>query len=366
MEQRPNIVKLLKAVFEHPYSKNACFACAEELDRGNATEEHVFPKWLQQRYGLWDKTFALLNQTDFIYRSLRIPCCRNCNNERLAQLEEWIRSKVEAGYRECAVASEFPFFRWLAKIFLGVLYKEIHLLLDRREPQQGTILEPEFMRRFSLLHFWLQVASRYNESNFCPGSLFVFRAQVPDKIEDQFDFMDDPINGTICLRMGEVVLMADFNDGGAHKENDWDHYERYTKIALHPHQVRELFAMVVYRAKLLHLKSEVQFFGAGDHVGYLVSWKPTGKDGNLYNPWVIADYAAVISFYTHVPYDRVYFPEQDMHLTWLHDPEGNPVYWEYGKDFPITDPRLVKILESNKGIQTNGKPPSLMPELGSD
>lgn len=45
---------------------------------------------------------------------------------------------------------------WLAKIFFGILYKELFLLLDRSEPGGGTIVTPAFLREYSTLRLFLR------------------------------------------------------------------------------------------------------------------------------------------------------------------------------------------------------------------
>ena len=294
----------------------------------------MFPKWLQEKYSLWDQTYCLFNGTEMAYRLLKVPCCRECNGDRLASLENWICAKIEEGYDACSKAEEYPFFRWLAKIFLGILCKDLSLRIDRRRPDQGSILDPESVRRFGLLHFWLQVASVGDESGSAPGSLFMFRAQVPEPCEAQFDFMDDSANGLICVRMGEVVLIADFYEGGIHKESLWEFYRRYTEIPLHPCQVPELFAQIAYRARLLALEGRIEFFGKGDKGGYALRWKSNAEGESLYDPWVPSDYARVLSFYTHLPYDELYFPENDGVVSYLHDSEVTPVFWKIGEPSP--------------------------------
>ena len=65
------------------FTYDKCFLCGEILTDENSTEEHIYPKWLQNKFDLWDKQLILLNGTGINYRNLKIPCCKRCNNKRV-------------------------------------------------------------------------------------------------------------------------------------------------------------------------------------------------------------------------------------------------------------------------------------------
>lgn len=121
----PKQSELLKAVFEHPFDDTACFLCAEPLTPEIRTEEHVIPKWVQQKYDLWNERLGLLNDTYIPYRRLTIPCCNRCNNERLSTPESIVETAVSSGYDAVVALPKFTLFQWLGKIFVGMLYKEL-------------------------------------------------------------------------------------------------------------------------------------------------------------------------------------------------------------------------------------------------
>lgn len=37
------------------FTYDKCFLCGEILTDENSTEEHIYPKWLQNKFDLWDK-----------------------------------------------------------------------------------------------------------------------------------------------------------------------------------------------------------------------------------------------------------------------------------------------------------------------
>jgi hypothetical protein len=130
-----------------------CFLCGTS---NTITQEHVFPKWLQQRYNLWNQTIELLNGSTINYRRLKIPCCSTCNNEDLSRLESMIASGVTTGYEACLGIGERSFYLWVGKLFFGILRKEIQLAANRARPDDGPILPADVLERFSNLHRFLQ------------------------------------------------------------------------------------------------------------------------------------------------------------------------------------------------------------------
>src|SRR5690606_5696555 len=81
-------------------SRGTCFLCGQEFGSGQLGQEHVFAKWLQGKFCLWDRTLVLLNGTEIPYRSLKIPACAACNNVSLSKVE----AKVARAFPDGAAA----------------------------------------------------------------------------------------------------------------------------------------------------------------------------------------------------------------------------------------------------------------------
>ena len=133
---------------------DSCFLCGSQAE--SITQEHVFPKWLQHLYALWNQRIGLLNDTLIQYRSLRIPCCSTCNQGNLSRLESVISSAVASGYEACIALDERLLYLWAGKIYYGMLRKEIDLLRYRAHPDEGSIIPAETLKSFSNLHLFLQ------------------------------------------------------------------------------------------------------------------------------------------------------------------------------------------------------------------
>ena len=206
---------LLKACLEHPYSDATCFLCAEELNEENKTEEHVIPKWVQQRYDLWDQQLVLLNKSCLPYRQLTVPCCDRCNG-RFSDLERRVKEAVDAGPAAVRQFSQFCLFQWLAKIYLGIGCKELFLSVDRSVPEAGPIGDREQLRVFSLLHFWFQVSMKHGESEFTPGSIVVVPTTRFSDHKANFDLLDNPVFGVFAIRLDSVGIVIQFLENGIH------------------------------------------------------------------------------------------------------------------------------------------------------
>ena len=328
---------MLKSVFDHPYRSDVCFICATPLNDTNQTEEHVFPKWLQERFNLWNQHLILLNDTDIKYKQLTIPCCFKCNNTQLSPLEKRISEATEKGFDAIKKIPRFDIFKWMAKIFLGMQYKELSLSINRRKPEYGNIITPEIIQHYTILHFWLQMNYSKNDPKFSPGSLWIFQCQEPKLIEHRFDLKDDATNGVLAIRLGKVAIVADFLENGVHQEINSEKTKKVSQFPLHPMQFDELTAITIYEAGLLGQKTEISFFENEDgSTTYAVEWWSTVKGNSAMRPWNPSDYAKVLSFYTGLPYEFVYQPPGKLR-TWLHDPDQNLVYWEIGKPHPFAE-----------------------------
>jgi hypothetical protein len=327
-------IKLLKAVFDHPYSNDHCFLCADRLTIRNRSKEHVIPKWAQDEYCLWNQRLVLPNFTEIPYRQLTIPCCTNCNNVKLARLESRVRKLAKGNYHTAARTPHLLWFQWLAKIYLGLQVRELSLLHDQKKPHGEKLLTADFVRRFSILHFWLQLSAGHVAKHILPASIFVFPTQCPKNPRDQFDLLDDLAGSAIAVRISNIGVIADFLENGLHRKMAAKELRKYKKMPLHPLQFRELACKIFYSARLLNVETELEFFSRGNELGYTWVSKGTGPDGQIqFSRWEQADYAVLLSHYMGWPYEKTFYPPDTVRSV-LHDEMANFVYWDIGKDHP--------------------------------
>jgi hypothetical protein len=114
------------------FGASTCFLCSAPLRSKNRSEEHVFPKWLQNRFKLWNQRLDLINMTSMPYRQLTIPCCKTCNGVHLGKLEKVMQLAIESGPNAVEELPPAIVYMWLSKTFYGVLYRESLLRADRK------------------------------------------------------------------------------------------------------------------------------------------------------------------------------------------------------------------------------------------
>jgi hypothetical protein len=228
-------------------------------------------------------------------------------------------------------------FLWLGKIFYGILYRELSLLLDRSTSNGITIATPTMLRKYEAHLLLLQEArQKVTLEDFTPGSIYVFKCQVPRQPNLQWDFCDNVDTMFIGMRMAEVGIVGVLGDGGAQLIYQ-DSYRELMDLPLHPIQFRELCAHFSYRSTL-GTRTPKLIIGQGKP--HKVFQLPLGGFSMkpYFEEWIEEDYARFFAFYTGCPFDRAFSPP-DRVMTWLHDPNGNVRYLDYGKHpFGPTDP----------------------------
>jgi hypothetical protein len=132
---------LFHAVERRRFGRSTCFLCGRRLTPTNRTDEHVFPKWVQSRFSLWNQKLTLLNGTQIPYRSLTIPCCRTCNGKHLSVIENTVKTATLKGHRAVSELDPLTLFLWLGKIFYGLLYKELFLVKDKKSGRKTPIAD---------------------------------------------------------------------------------------------------------------------------------------------------------------------------------------------------------------------------------
>src|SRR5260221_889695 len=314
--------ELLTAVVEHPCNHASCYLCADPVTAESSTEEHVIPKWVQQKYDLWNESLGLLNDTSIQYRQLTVPTCKGCNNETLSRVESTVEVAVSSGYDAVIALPKFVLFQWLAKIFVGLLYKDLLLPFDRSNRSAGNIIDAETLKRFSIMHLWIQMASLAGEENeYRPGSIFVFRTQKPENPKDQFDLVDMTLANCLAIRLGDVGIVADFLENGVHARIAGDSFAPYQCFPLHPLQFKELAAKIFYAASLIDMQTDVEFYSTSDGLEIEFFWHR--KENSSPREWKNEEYAEVLANVMRFSKDEKVFEPPKRVWTCLHNEDGS-------------------------------------------
>jgi len=280
------------------FTYDRCFLCGHELGKKKTTE-HVFPKWLQQTFNLTNQEIHLLNRTTIPYRKLTIPCCQSCNTIYLSTVEDKIKRYYQKGFSEFIKLDKLLIFQWIAKIFYGLLFKELSLCIERSEPAQGFITDPELLNELRTLHTFMQsIRMSFEFSGFHPWSIFVVETRRYGDTRD-FDYHDEIFTLTFSIRMGEIGIIACLEDNGAQEERFSDYFEKFRGIKLHPTQFDELVAKVTYTRHLMNRVPKYIMMlpqKEGD-TGMVMSTPLQGfSTSPIFDEWTQRDYAAYLAF----------------------------------------------------------------------
>jgi hypothetical protein len=313
---------LFSAVTLRKFGRSTCFLCGKRLGSNNRSEEHIIPRWVQERFNIWNQRLTLLNDTDILYRQLKIPCCYECNNKHLQPIEVSVSKAVEKGYEAVANLDRNALFIWLGKIYYGILYKELFLAFDRSKSSKSSITDPDLLREYQMHHYFLQsVRVPMEFEQFFPASIFVFEIQMPSEPEYQWDFRDGLFNMFIGCRMGNVGLISVLQDGGAQQKFEYK-LEQYKKIALHPVQFLEICALVYYKAFLFNRTPKYSIFELPDGTIKVVQLPLGGFSKKpLFDEWEYEKYANTLAGLLGIPVESIFIPPDNV-MTWLHEEDG--------------------------------------------
>ncbi|PXX30627.1 hypothetical protein [Arenibacter sp. ARW7G5Y1] len=190
-------------LIEFDLTKDKCFVCGRKAN----TVEHLFPKWLQHKFNLWDQKIHIPNETTISYKQLLIPLCKKCNNEVYGQLE----NKIKSGN-----ASDAEIWRWANKMHFGLTLKNQFLEWDRKNPGNkiGDIISPSDPLEQSR-HFLHCVSGDFTCSPDPFGSVFKFQLDY----EEDFNFIHIINSQSIYACLGDVIYIVFVKDGQTMKED---------------------------------------------------------------------------------------------------------------------------------------------------
>jgi hypothetical protein len=321
MPRRMRTAQLFAILEQHRFADDVCFLCGNSLTDKRHSLEHVVPRWAQKRFRLCDQKLGLLNGTSIPYRQLTIGCCRPCNNKALQPVETRMAEAVSQGANAVRALPQQQLYIWIAKLFFGLLYKELFLAFDRTDPLSVSITAPDLLREFRMMHFFLQscrISMKFD--GFFPGSIFVHNVKPTPKISAQWDLRDSARDLFVACRMGSVGIIAALNDGGAQRDGFGHVHEAYTSRALHPLQFAELAAVSCDAAMRF---ARIPKYMIVDQQPITVAQLPLRglSKKPIFNRWNARNFIAVLSAFTLVPIDILH-PRRGQIMTWLRDDEG--------------------------------------------
>jgi hypothetical protein len=226
---------------------DCCFICGARRDAVPFNDEHVIPDWILRRFGLHDRRIEIPNHTLFRYGGMTVPCCVACNTEMGERFEKPMSALFAGGYeavsQELKAHGPWLLFCWMALMFLKTHLKDKYLNYHR-DRRKGDTKIAELHSWDELHHLHCVVRSFYSGARLNQeviGSLLVLPAKVRPHFEG-FDFIDLSAAQTMLLCMGDVALIAVFNDSQAAMSIAFEDFQKKIGGFLSPLQLRELAA----------------------------------------------------------------------------------------------------------------------------
>lgn len=227
-----------------------CFLCGRSAGDTPFTDEHILPRWLLADFELFDKRINLPNGARFNYGRYTIPCCAECNAHLGEKIEGPASRILRGGYD--AVASHLEtegtqlLYSWLSLVFLKTHLRDqlFRFHLDRRRPADPLSRDydwADFHHTHAVARAFFTGCTVEQEAL---GSFCAFPASVPPHYE-HFDYHDLFLAQAALLRIGDVALLAVFDDGHAALSHRYDFLSRIDG-PLSPVQLREILAHLAY------------------------------------------------------------------------------------------------------------------------
>lgn len=308
-------------------STSHCFLCGSKLIK--ATDEHIFPKWLQHKFELWNETITLLNGSKIPYRMLKIPCCNKCNNEYLSEIEKEVSDAVNNGYESFVSLDEDKIFYWASKILYGLLFKELSLNKDRKDPNAGKIMTAESMERFSTLHILLQgirIPTKFLDIK--PYSIFIFKMyEYENGDRRNFNYFDSYNQNIYGMKMNDIGFIMCIEDSGVHGELGKSSFGKYKDKVLHEIQLQEIFAQINYKQYLaLYPPRYMVIESESQNERSIQVIQPSG---NLFDEWSQEIYGHILTRILarvvgpeNIKFEDIYSPP-DKVMTFLNNEDGS-------------------------------------------
>lgn len=315
-----------------------CFLCGASLTDETRSVEHVFPDWLQRTLSLRNERLNLLNGTSIPYRQLVIPCCIECNNVPLADMENDVSKLLLGPFRQPNSHEETRLFQWCSKILYGLMYREMSLRGDLKDPKASAIMPREFMEgRATFHHFMTSIRRPFEFIGFVPYSIFAIETLVLDNARSSFDFRDFVLFddegefrfvGVLAIRVQHFGIICIPNDWGQQKRHFQSLYDRFHDTPLSPIQFLELAVSAAYKHSLLKFTPLYNSF-AGDMTDSPVIVQPAiCPIGEIWAPWDNKRFAEIFataarSWDPNAPSFEFFFQDGKVR-SYLYDENGDP------------------------------------------
>ena len=226
---------------------DACFVCGASPKNKTFNDEHVIPRWILRRFGLFDKQITLPTGERRHYRGYRVPCCVDCNSLLGKTVETPVSQLLDGDYEAVARRLDEPalrlLFTWLSLLFFKIHLKDRSVRLHK-DPRLGLEAVGDAYDWGDMHHLHAVARSPYTRASLLPeviGSLQVYEI-TGELTHDGWDYLDFTFDQTVIVRIGRIGIVATLNDSTA-AESAWSDRLDVIDAPISELQLREIGAM---------------------------------------------------------------------------------------------------------------------------
>lgn len=226
---------------------DACFICGASPRDKTFNDEHIVPRWVLRRFGLFDKQITLPTGERRHYRSYRVPCCVDCNSLLGETVETPISHLLEGDYRAMMQRLDERVFQllftWLSLLVFKVHLKDRSVRLHN-DPRIGTEVIGDFYDWADMHHLHAIARAPYTKASLLPGVIGSLRVYeiTGELTQDGWDYLDFTYDQTVVVRVGNIGIVATLNDSKA-GESAWSDRLDVIDGPISELQLREIGAM---------------------------------------------------------------------------------------------------------------------------
>lgn len=223
-----------------------CFVCGRAPSKKvRFNDEHVIPRWILKRYGMFNQTIGLPNGGSATYGTYTVPCCLECNALLGRTFEEPMRELLSGGMSEfrkrLTPTLGRLLFCWCSLIFLKTHMKDLRIKWDP-DPRKNKDYKIGQTYDWQALHH-IQCMARAPAvgTDLGYGSIgtLILREARSMKV-GRYDYGDLSFAYTTMLQLDDVVIFAVLNDSKICERIVEPDFRRLGRLS--PLQTRELVA----------------------------------------------------------------------------------------------------------------------------
>ena len=221
-----------------------CVMCRELIDPETKTDEHIYPKWLQHQFNLWNKKLVLPNGIGMPYRMITVSCCKECNGGAMSAWENIIKKAVAEGYDAFIKLDEEIIVWWIYKLYYTKLVKELSLKKDIKDPKSENIFTEAFLAKYNTIYYYMsELLKGVKFDSPKPYELYIYRTYKCD----WFDYIDDISDHVVYLVMNDIVLICALDNFEFLRVQYQKEIQKLEELdVVNPYQALELYCKIAY------------------------------------------------------------------------------------------------------------------------